>query len=114
MDYWPVDREETIDCFVRAFATLGYKPCETGDYELGYEKLAIYADSEGTPTHMARRSILGGWLSKLGDFHDIVHQRLTDVEGDTSPQAQEYGLVVKFLKRSWWTAVTHWFRHSVS
>ena len=106
-DYWPVEREETVECFVRAFATLGYMPCESGDYEFGYQKVAIYADSDLTPTHMARQSFWGGWLSKLGDYHDIFHPRLVDVEGDTSPEAGQYGIVVKFIKRSWWSAIRH-------
>ena len=110
LDFWPegVPRDETVDCFIRAFQTIGYRPCPTGNFQFGYEKVAIYADSEMTPTHMARQSFWGGWLSKLGDYEDILHRRLRDLEGDTSPHSYEYGIVVQFLKRSWWQTFKHW------
>jgi hypothetical protein len=54
---------------------------------------------------MARQHFLGkGWLSKLGAEEDIVHQEVTDVQGDTAPAAQQYGEVAQYMKRSWWTA----------
>lgn len=105
--YWPqgVSMEDTVDCFVEAFATLGYRPCENPAFEFGFQKVAIYADEEMTPTHMARQHFFGrGWLSKLGDLEDIFHRELIDLEGDTAPTSQEYGRVVQILKRSWWTA----------
>lgn len=111
LDYWPpgVPRSETISAFVQAFATLGYEPCADGKYKLGYEKLAIYADEERTPTHMARQCLFRpGWLSKLGDFDDIFHRELYAVEGNKSPQSNEYGEVVQYLKRSWWKTLKYW------
>jgi len=105
--YWPptAPMEETVDSFVQAFATLGYKPCKDVSFEFGYQKVAIYADDEMTTTHMARQHFFGrGWLSKLGNLEDILHRQLRDVEGDTAPASQEYGKVVQVLKRSWWVA----------
>lgn len=105
--YWPssVARQLTIECFIEAFATMGYEPCGDASFEFGFQKVAIYADADMTPTHMARQHFFGcGWLSKLGDLEDIFHRELIDVEGDTSPTSQEYGRVVQVLKRSWWTA----------
>lgn len=92
--YWPVgvDREETIDCFVRAFETLGYKTCEHERLELGYEKVAIYV-LNGIPTHMARQRFWGGWTSKVGSLEDIVHSRLEQIE------SAEYGRVAHFMER---------------
>ena len=86
-----MEREETVQCFVRAFETLGYKSCEHGRVEFGYQKIAIYVESDFTPTHMARQTLFGGWLSKLGDLEDIFHKRLEDVEGPT------YGKAITFL-----------------
>ncbi len=106
--YWPpsVPREETVECFIQAFATLGYEPCGKASFEFGYQKVAIYADEDGTPTHMARQHFIGrGWLSKLGDLEDIVHPNLGCLQGRTVPApAQGYGVVVRILKRSWWNA----------
>lgn len=105
--YWPPDipREETVECFVQAFTTLGYRPCEDARFEFGYQKVAIYADADMRPTHMARQHFLGrGWLSKLGDLEDILHLELTDVEGDTALTSVGYGRFVQVLKRNWWAA----------
>ena len=93
--YWPeeVEREETVQCFVRAFVTRGYEVCDDGRFEQEYEKVAIYADSTGTPTHMARQLPSGMWTSKLGKLDDIEHRALNALE---SP---DYGTAVQFLKR---------------
>lgn len=74
--YWPpgVPREETVEAFVQAFATLGYEPC--GDLDLAldeaYEKVVLYALGS-RPTHMARQLPSGEWMSKLGGYEDITH-----------------------------------------
>ncbi|MDZ7359115.1 MAG: hypothetical protein ONB46_00095 [candidate division KSB1 bacterium] len=55
--YWPkpAPRDETVDSFIRAFGILGYSPCDDGALEEGFEKVAIYADENETPTHMAKQ-----------------------------------------------------------
>ncbi len=93
-DYWPetVPREETIDAFKLAFQTRGYEPCDDGDVESGYEKVAIYAIA-GWPKHMARQLPTGAWTSKLGKAWDIEHSSLESVECD------DYGRTVQYLRR---------------
>ena len=92
--YWPVEpREETVAGFVRAFGRLGYSVCDTGDLEPGFERLAIYADETGAPTHMARQLPTGHWTSKLGELEDIQHLTLDQLSGS------DYGRFVQFLKR---------------
>ncbi len=92
--YWPdtVAREETLAAFVAAFAELGFALCDDSQLEEGYEKIAIYASQDGTPTHVARQLDSGLWSSKLGQLQDIQHQ-LEDLAGNL------YGHVVHFLKR---------------
>jgi hypothetical protein len=112
--YWPaglptVDPPEiaTVADFSLGFETLGYEKCDSSAFEIGYQKLAIYANEVGV-THMARQHFLGrGWLSKLGDLEDILHRELEDVEGSTSALAGQYGKVVQILRRNWWTAVRY-------
>lgn len=110
--YWPSGlpladppQAAPVDFFIQAFASLGYEPCgDMAGFEFGYQKVAVYANDLGV-THMARQHFLGrGWLSKLGDYEDILHRNLSDVEGEMSPLANEYGEVVLILKRGWWTA----------
>jgi hypothetical protein len=97
--YWPPGLpkeqcgQETLVNFVDAFGTEGYLPCRDGAFERGFEKIAIYADSDGCPLHAARLLPNGVWTSKLGDMEDIEHESLTAVEGSL------YGSVVSFLKR---------------
>jgi hypothetical protein len=97
--FWPpgVPRERTRDAFVAAFASLGYAACEGEGPEAGYEKIALFADAEGRPTHAARQLPGGRWTSKLGIAEDIEHG-LHDLEGAI------YGAVVLVMKRSARTA----------
>lgn len=93
--YWPpgVPRVATLDAFREAFGTLGYVPCDTEDPEEGFEKIAIYADPSGEPTHATRQIDAERWTSKVGGYQDIQHP-LRALEG------AEYGRVVLFMKRA--------------
>ena len=100
VDYWPEKAPKTLEVasFVTAFGLDGYEPCGLdASYEFGYQKIAIYCElyrGIKIPAHMARQDLLGrGWLSKLGDFEDILHPGLEDVEN------QDYGSVEVILKR---------------
>jgi hypothetical protein len=93
-EYWPpgVLRETTLAAFQAVFALLGYSPCVDEDVELGFEKVALFADISGNPKHAARQLATGRWTSKLGRMEDIEHG-LRDLEGAV------YGSVVLILKR---------------
>ena len=93
--HWPIQvpRVVSVQAFEEGFRTLGCEPCAGGQLEAGVEKVAIYADQNGEPTHMARQLRSDAWTSKLGDLEDIEHQVVDGVEGDC------YGRVVRFLKR---------------
>ena len=91
---WPenVPREETIECFVKAFESMNYSICESGCLETEYEKVVIYAMGN-EPRHVARQLRDGRWTSKLGQNVDICH---------TSPEVLEgpvYGSVSTFMRR---------------
>jgi hypothetical protein len=91
--YWPdqVPRAESIEAFIDAFRTLGYLPCEDGEFEPGFEKVALYA-LDGLPTHAARQLADGRWSSKLGRSVDIAH----------TPDALDgpiYGAISLYLRR---------------
>lgn len=92
--YWPLGapRQETLEAFREAFAILGYVVCEQADLEPGFGKIALFADTDGTPTHAARQLPDGTWTSKLGLSEDIQHA-LEDLAGAV------YGAVVQILKR---------------
>jgi hypothetical protein len=92
--FWPagVPREETIDAFCMAYSALGYSDCSNGEFEIGYEKIAIFA-KDGVPKHAARQLDGNNWTSKLGRSVDISHS-LHDVSGDF------YGHVVRYMKRA--------------
>jgi hypothetical protein len=99
--YWPpnVPREETIDAFVQAYETLGYKLCYDERPELGIEKIAIYGVDNPDPkqpiipTHAARQLLSGEWTSKLGQHEDISHTTPDGVNGPI------YGRVVCYMAR---------------
>lgn len=105
--YWPIPRRvNTIDCFEEAFATLGYKRCAHGRFEIGYQKVALYADVYQSPKHMARQTFWGTWLSKCGtEWEDIMHATLWQINSSGPLPIANYGKAVAFMKRSWWTAI---------
>jgi len=92
--YWPetILRKDTMDAFIAAYETLGFEVCTNGHLENGFEKIAIYVNSSGNPTHAARQLPNGEWTSKLGNIEDIKHS-LEGLEGSN------YGKVTSFLKR---------------
>jgi hypothetical protein len=98
-NFWPasIPRECTLERFEQAFGLRGYHVCESTDHEPGVEKVAIYVNSRGVPTHTARQLSNGRWTSKLGRLVDIEHVRPEDVGGSTG---SAYGDVALVLCRS--------------
>ena len=94
----------SVDRFEEAFVTLGYRRCDNATYELGFQKIAVYTRSfmgmPNFPSHTARQRVFGiGWLSKLGNLEDIMHPALEDLNDGY------YGQPVKYMKRSWCSAL---------
>jgi hypothetical protein len=92
--FWPIGaaRGETLAAFRDAFASLGYVACDNEEPELGFEKIALFANDQGVPLHAARQLPSGRWTSKLGELEDIEHA-LHDLEGTA------YGSVVQIMIR---------------
>jgi hypothetical protein len=92
--YWPpgVPTRLHLDSFVAAFNSLGYEVCDNGAHEPGFEKVALFVDSNGVPTHAARELASGRWTSKLGPWEDIDH---TIFGLEVGP----YGTATQYLKR---------------
>jgi hypothetical protein len=95
MCYWPggLERKVTVECFIRAFQTIGYEICKNGEVEEEFEKIAIYTDNSDKPTHAARQTYSGKWTSKLGQAVDIEHEMAESLV------SVEYGKVKIFMKR---------------
>lgn len=91
--YWPpgVGTDDTPDQWAEIFRRHGYDLADNSDHEIGFEKVAIYADAEGAQ-HVARQLQDGNWSSKLGNLSDIEHARLEVLE-------EQYGKVARILKR---------------
>lgn len=87
----------TVEAYIAAFATINYVPCADGSLEEGWEKVALYAlpnPADGPkPTHAARQTVSGNWMSKLGPDQDIIHLKVEDLYGPL------YGTVVAYLRR---------------
>ena len=82
--FWPADarRDYSLAALVQALGTCGFETCASAALEAGWEKVAVFADAEGAPTHVARQLPDGAWTSKLGTLEDIRHRALDDVSGD--------------------------------
>ena len=92
---WPPSAgyEYTTSCYMNAFRTLGYEPCDNGQLEAGWQKVALYVDQDNVPTHMARQLSNGKWTSKLGSDMDISHDTVEVLEGPC------YGTASYYLRR---------------
>ena len=55
--YWPPQAPDvfTIGSLTAVFEGLGYTVCDGPGMEPGFEKVAIYVDARGQPTHAARQ-----------------------------------------------------------
>jgi hypothetical protein len=95
-NYWPAGAPDgyTLDAFIQAYVFLGFAPCESGEFNADFDKIALYADeAAGEPTHAARQLPSGGWASKVGDWEDIVHRTVEALEGGA------FGRVTVYLRR---------------
>ena len=61
--YWVsgVPMEETLSAYIQAYQKLGYAICDNAVLETGYEKIALYVNDEGVPTHAAKQLLTGKW-----------------------------------------------------
>ncbi|MDQ3062057.1 MAG: hypothetical protein M3R14_04230 [Acidobacteriota bacterium] len=88
------DKSESLENYIENFKLLGYsEETESRDYEPEFEKVALYIDADGLPSHAAKQKDNGFWTSKLGWSEDIEHRTLECLEGD------DYGVVKVILKR---------------
>ena len=97
---WPtgVAKEVTVNAFVDAYAQDGYEECGSPVLEEGFEKIALYVDFDGAPTHAAHQLPNGRWSSKLGEWEDIEHNTLEALE-DHNQLGLGYGAVGRLLRR---------------
>jgi hypothetical protein len=73
-----------MEAVAQAYETLGFRVCFSTALEDGLEKIAIYGKTQNGiafATHAARQLQSGEWTSKLGDYEDITHHDLRDVNG---------------------------------
>lgn len=92
--FWPqgIPREITLDAFIKLYQSIGYVTCDSGNFEIGFEKVAIFEDENNVPTHAARQLNNGYWTSKLGGYYDIQHT-IYSIQGGS------YGMVAVYMKR---------------
>jgi len=95
--YWPLEarRTLTLEAFIQAYQTRGYKVCGDGKLEPGIEKVAIYGtvnhnDGSISPTHAAFQLETGEWTSKMGPLEDIKHKTVNDVNGPLYGEPRQY------------------------
>jgi len=96
--FWPDEVEgDSLEHFIRTYSLLGFVVCDNGDLEPDIVKIAIYVDEDNTPTHAARQTRRGTWVSKLGwRGKDIEHDTLDLLTGN---QKDEYGTVARYMKK---------------
>ncbi|MNR19959.1 hypothetical protein D3C85_1367780 [compost metagenome] len=74
-NYWPpnIRRELDLQSFIELYQLIGYEQCIDANFEVGFEKIAIFAFPNGEPTYAARQLPNGNWTSKMGPWHDVEH-----------------------------------------
>lgn len=98
--YWPagIAALPSMNGIIAAYEACNFQVCTSGDEEEGFEKIALFTDAAGDPTHAARQLSGGAWTSKLGDHVDIEHDDVDAVGGGM------YGEPRVFMRRA--TATT--------
>ena len=81
------------------FEANDYRVCGSANWEPGIEKVAIYVDEDGVPTHVAKQLENGDWTSKLGDWEDIEHKELDALASNNFGRSL-YGSVALILQRT--------------
>ena len=53
--YWPpgVAQDYTLAAYIRVFSIHGYAPCDSAEPELEFEKVTLFVDESGLPSHAA-------------------------------------------------------------
>jgi hypothetical protein len=105
-NYWPsgVEPRETLEAYIQAYGTIGYRVCDSQALETGFEKISIYVKN-GQPTHAARQLPSGRWTSKLGTLKDIEHDfsdnfYIEEIEINYGQLAEiNYGQLAVIMKR---------------
>jgi len=92
--YWPIQPGDDLATLISLFASLGYALCDDDRLEVGYQRVALYADDFGNWTHAARQLPDGWWTSKLGEAVDILHRSPHALVSDS------YGEVCAIMKRA--------------
>lgn len=91
---WPARRTSLVSSLIEVFAALGYEACDDGGLEVGYDKVAIYANRNGIWKHAARQLSDGRWASKLGPDEDIEHDTAECLNG------KWYGSIYCYMRRA--------------
>lgn len=93
--YWPpgAASADTISGWIEVFSMHGYQLTSDASLEPDCEKIAIYVEADGAPTHVSQQKGSGVWTSKLGKGKDIEHPNPAALEG------REYGRVAYIMKR---------------
>lgn len=95
-DYrWPehLPLNDELDTMRAFFEYFGYRVCANEKYEIGYQKIALFTQSNAF-THVARQESDGQWTSKLGVSYDVAH-RLQELSGGM------YGELAVLMKKRW-------------
>jgi len=92
--YWPIERDDRLQDWTDMFRLHGYQPTDSAGLEDGFERIAIYTDTDGTPQHAARQLASGKWTSKIGRWEDIEHGSPFELEGG------DYGTIAIIMKRT--------------
>ena len=96
--FWPDEVEgDSLEHVIRVYSLIGFALCDNDILEDGFVKIAIYVDDDRIPSHAARQTRDGTWVSKLGwRGKDIEHNTLDLLAGN---EKDEYGTVETYMKR---------------
>jgi hypothetical protein len=91
--------KERLQVYLEAYRTIGYETCDSQCFEPGFEKIAIYVNDNGKPTHAARQLPNGQWTSKIGMWEDVEHEFSESLAMEIRGQIIDYGTIAQLMKR---------------
>lgn len=86
--------DHSVNGYAKCFRDyFGYEICDDGQVENGFNKIALYSDTDNDFTHIAKQLENGNWTSKMGTYEDIEHYNLEALSGTL------YGKPMLFMRK---------------
>lgn len=94
-----IPRTQNLNSYIQYYETQAFRECNDGNYERGFDKIALYSNEYKLFKHISFQLDKNRWASKLGGWEDIYHNDVNCLSGGS------YGSFITYMSRK-----TNWRR----